>query len=283
MNYRLCAFADEADRFLTGQIEALRRNGIRLLEIRGVDGENISALTMDKVKRVKAMLDDSGIAVWSIGSPTGKVRLDDDFEAHADSFRKMVDFGHVLGAESFRLFSFLGAQNEGDEVIDRLGRLCELAKGSGIKLCHENEKGIFGDTPERMRLLLDALPELDGIFDPANFIQCGVEILPGWELLKDRVRYLHVKDAMADGTVAPAGYGVGHMEAVVADFLGRGGQVLTLEPHLSEFCGLKDLEREGERTVIGSARFHFRDNNEAFDTAVSSLKNILEKTGAKEK
>ena len=50
MNYRLCAFADEADPLLTGQIAAMQRNGIQLLEIRGVDGENISVLSPAKVK-----------------------------------------------------------------------------------------------------------------------------------------------------------------------------------------------------------------------------------------
>ena len=33
---KLCAFADEASEKLGGQIDALRRNGISLLEIRGV-------------------------------------------------------------------------------------------------------------------------------------------------------------------------------------------------------------------------------------------------------
>ena len=32
---KLCAFADEADPMLDGQIEALKANGISLLEIRG--------------------------------------------------------------------------------------------------------------------------------------------------------------------------------------------------------------------------------------------------------
>lgn len=282
MNYRLCAFADEADPLLIGQIAAMKRNGVGLLEIRGVDGQNISQIDGKKASLVKQMLSDNGLSVWSIGSPTGKIRLDEDYEAHVDSFQRMLEHAHTLGAKTFRMFSFYEAQNETAEVIDRLGGLCELARGSGVKLCHENEKGIFGDIPQRMRSLLDALPELGGIFDPANFIQCGVEILPAWEMLKDRIVYLHVKDALKDGTVVPAGYGEGHLDTVVKDFLSRGGQVLTVEPHLSEFCGLKDLEQEGERTVVGSAKFSFRDNNEAFDTAVRSLKNILEKTGAKE-
>ncbi len=277
MNYRLCAFADEADQLLTGQIAAMQRNGISLLEIRGVDGENISALSPAKVKEVAHLLKENGLAVWSIGSPTGKIKLSDDWNAHMDSFKGMLDAAAVFGTKAFRMFSFYDAQNEKNEVIDRLGLLCDMAKGYDVKLCHENEKGIFGDTPERTKELLDALPQLGGIFDPANFIQCGADILPAWELLKDRIDYLHVKDAMADGTVVPAGYGLGHLDTVVPDFLSRGGQVLTVEPHLAEFTGLKGLEKEGERTIVGSARFSFRDNNEAFDTAVNSLKTILNK------
>ena len=280
MNYRLCAFADEADQLLPGQIAAMQRNGIQLLEIRGVDGENISVLSPAKVKEVAHLLKENGLAVWSIGSPTGKVKLSDDWNAHVDSFKGMLDAAAVFGTKAFRMFSFYDAQNEKNEVIDRLGLLCDMAKGYDVKLCHENEKGIFGDTPERTKELLDALPQLGGIFDPANFIQCGAEILPAWELLKDRIDYLHVKDAMADGTVVPAGYGLGRLDTVVPDFLSRGGQVLTVEPHLAEFTGLKGLEKEGERTIVGSARFSFRDNNEAFDTAVNSLKTILNKNGA---
>ena len=278
MNYRLCAFADEADAMLTGQIAAMQRNGISLLEIRGVDGQNISVLSPAKVREVANLLSDNGLKVWSIGSPTGKITLRDDWKAHLDSFKGMLDAAAVFGAEAFRMFSFYDAQGEKNEVIDRLGTLCELAKGYRVKLCHENEKGIFGDTPQRTRELLDALPQLGGIFDPANFIQCGADILPAWELLKDRIDYLHIKDAMKDGTVVPAGHGVGCLETVVTDFLRRGGQVLTLEPHLSEFTGLQGLEKEGERTIVGSAHFSYRDNNESFDAAVNALKAILNRS-----
>ena len=278
MNYRLCAFDDEADAMLTGQIAAMQRNGISLLEIRGVDGQNISVLSPAKVREVANLLSDNGLKVWSIGSPTGKITLRDDWKAHLDSFKGMLDAAAVFGAEAFRMFSFYDAQGEKNEVVDRLGTLCELAKGYRVKLCHENEKGIFGDTPQRTRELLDALPQLGGIFDPANFIQCGADILPAWELLKDRIDYLHIKDAMKDGTVVPAGYGVGCLETVVTDFLRRGGEVLTLEPHLSEFTGLQGLEKEGERTVVGSAHFSYRDNNESCDAAVNALKAILNRS-----
>ena len=275
MGYRLCAFADEADPLLTGQIAAMKRNGIGFLEIRGVDGENIAALPAQKVRSVAALLEDSGLSVWSIGSPIGKIRLADDFEAHKDVFRKLLDHASVLGAKAFRLFSFYEAAGETEEVIDRLGQLCDLAAAYPVRLCHENEKGIYGDTASRVKVLLEALPALGSVFDPANFIQCGETILPAWALLKDRTDYLHIKDASADGTVVPSGYGIGQIEAVVKDYLSRGGEVLTLEPHLMEFTGLKGLEEEEGRTPLGSLRFRYRDNNEAFDAAVHALKAIL--------
>ena len=52
-NIKLCAFADEADPSLDGQIDALKANGISLLEIRGVDGKNISAVTIEEAKEIK--------------------------------------------------------------------------------------------------------------------------------------------------------------------------------------------------------------------------------------
>ena len=280
MNYRLCAFADEADSKFIGQMEAMKRNGVSLLEIRGVDGENISVVSPAKVKEVARLLKENGLGVWSIGSPIGKIKLSDDWNAQVDSFKGLLDSAEVLGAEAFRLFSFYEAHNEKNEVIDRLGTLCDLAKGYKVKLCLENDKGLYGETPERAREVLDALPQLGSIFDPANYIQCGAEILPAWELLKDRTNYLHVKDATKDGTVVPAGYGAGNLETVITDLLRRGGQVLSVEPHLSAFVGLQDLEQEGERTVLGSTRFSFRDNNHSFDTAVQSLKVILDRCGA---
>ena len=71
----LCAFADEADGSLDGQIEALKANGISQLEIRFVDKKNIVSLTPDEAKEIKAKLDANGISVWSLGSPIGKIKI----------------------------------------------------------------------------------------------------------------------------------------------------------------------------------------------------------------
>ena len=53
--------------------------------------------------------------------------------------------------------------------------------------------------PERCLEIHKALPEMKAIFDPANYIQCGVNTLAAWEMIKPYVKYMHIKDALADG------------------------------------------------------------------------------------
>ena len=65
---RVFAFADEASPAISGQIAAMERNGLQGLEIRGVDGENVSDISLDKAREVRRRLEDAGLTVWSVGS-----------------------------------------------------------------------------------------------------------------------------------------------------------------------------------------------------------------------
>lgn len=277
-NVKLYAFADEASKEVDGQIRAMLRNGLNGLEIRGVDGENVSKITLEKAKEVRKKLDDNGLITWSVGSPIGKIKLEDDIAAHLDTFRHTLEIANILGAENLRMFSFYMPKGEDPtpykgQVMDWLGQLVETAKGSGVTLCHENEKGIYGDVPERCLEIHKAFPSLKGIFDPANYVQCGVDTVKGWELLKDYIYYLHIKDAI--GTkVVPAGMGQGNVAYVVKEFLAKGGNAMTIEPHLKVFDGLKELEAPGEESVVG--QFTYPSSDAAFDAACAAIKKILE-------
>ena len=273
------AFADEASGQVDGQIAALRRNGLNGLEIRGVDGRSIADISLEKAREVRRKLDDAGLSVWSMGSPIGKISIDDEnFEAHLDKLRHVLELADALDSKNLRLFSFYvpddrKAESRG-KVIDWMGRMLQAAEGSGIALCHENEKGIYGDLAPRCRDLLDVFPTLEGIFDPANFVQCGQDTLEAWSLLKGRIKYLHIKDALADGQVVPSGCGIGHVPEIVAGFRKLGGTAVTVEPHLSVFDGLKNLEQAGHQTRIEA--FSYPSSDAAFDAACAALRKILE-------
>ena len=150
---RIYAFSDEANADIDKQIKALTRNNLQGMEIRNVDGANVSDITTDKAKEVKNKLDANGLCVWSIGSPIGKINLSDDFGKHLDKFKHTLEIAKTLDSHNIRLFSFYtpkrkNPDNYKNEVIDRLGQFCEIAKEYDIVLCHENEKGIYGDIAE---------------------------------------------------------------------------------------------------------------------------------------
>ncbi len=268
MEFKLAAFADEAASSIKDQIDAMLKNDVSLLEIRGVDGENISAITPEKAKEIRKKLDDAGLGVWSLGSPYGKIGINDDFAPHLDSFKRAVENAFILGARHIRLFSFYGTDSI-DPVLERLSSFLDAAKGSDVILCHENEKGIYGDKASKCLEIHKALPGLKAVFDPANFIQCGQETKEAWTLLEPYVEYMHVKDALEDGSVVPAGKGEGELPYLLEHYR---GEVLTVEPHLTVFEGFEKLEGE-QRSKLG--RFVYPDSRAAFSAAVDALKEII--------
>ena len=198
-----------------------------------------------------------------------------------DALRHTLDVARELGAANLRMFSFYIPKGTDpadwrDEIMDRLSRMAEAARGSGVTLCHENEKGIYGDVAARCLDIHESVPELGGIFDPANYIQCGQDTAEAWALLKPHIHYLHVKDALPDGSVVPSGHGIGHLKAIIGDYLSGGGKAMTLEPHLTVFDGMAGLEREGERTSAG--RYVYESADSAFDAAADALKALLAET-----
>lgn len=271
----LSAFADEAGQPLAEQISALNYNGIPYIELRGIAGKNISDMTAAEVKEVKKTLDAGGIKVWSIGSPIGKIKITDDFAPHLDKFMHTVEAAQYTGAFKIRLFSFYGydgSQAARDEVMLRLSRFVEAARGSGVLLCHENEKDIYGDTAPRCVDIAKSVPEIKAIFDPANYIQCGQDTLEGWEMLEPYIEYMHIKDADKTGTIVPPGWGVGNIAKIFESYINFPYPVVTLEPHLKEFKGLAELEH-GEKTKM--SEISFDTNREAFDFAVKELKKLI--------
>ena len=272
--FKLCAFADEAGDSLAEQIKSMKENSISLLEIRNVDNCNVSDLTVTQAKEIKQSLNQNGISVFSLGSPYGKINIDDEFDAHLEKFKKSLEIADILEAKSIRLFSFYipkdkKAESYTDKVLERLNKFVSVSKNSDVVLCHENEKGIFGDTAERCEIIHQNIPELKAVFDPANFIQCGVETLSAFKKLSPYIHYMHIKDSLKNGTIVPSGKGIGNIKELISLYK---GEVLTLEPHLYEFSGLKALEQAGDESSILTT---YKNNREAFDAAVNALKNIL--------
>ena len=279
MIFQYSAFADESSNTFAGQMDALKRNGFSFLEIRNLEGKNVTQLTTTEAKEYAHILDDNGLKLWSMGSPIGKIGIHDDFAAHMDLYRHTLELTNIFGASNIRLFSFFMPKEEAPEkyrdlVLERMAIFAETAAQYGITPCHENEKGIYGDNAARCLEIHKAVPALKAVFDPANFFQCGQDTLQAWDLLQPFVHYMHIKDALPNGRVVPPGMGSGNVPLLIEKYYAQGGQVLSLEPHLYDFVGLKNLEQEGEESIVGSMSFATAE--EAFDYAANTLKKITE-------
>jgi sugar phosphate isomerase/epimerase len=238
---QLAGFADEISPDLDQQVAACRRLGVSHFELRGVDGKNVLDFDDSLRKRIRSTLSDNGLAVACIGSPIGKVKIDQPWDAQFDRFKIAVDSAHFFSAPMIRVFSYYPPEGgditrHRDEVIRRFRQKVDFIKGSNITLVHENERDIFGQTVARCLDLMKTInsPQLRSAFDFANFVQCGEDPAVNWPQLKPYVTHFHIKDAKADGGVVPAGQGVGKIAEILADAYASGYRgFLSLEPHLA--------------------------------------------------
>ncbi len=161
-------------------------------------------------------------------------------------------------------------------MFENLCRMVKIADGYGITLYHENEKGIYGDTAERVAAIKKNVSGLKFVFDPANYVQVGEDVAAALDKSGADAAYFHIKDAIkATGEIVPAGEGNGEIEKLIT--LATGDKVFMIEPHLSLFkayAAIDDTELKN--------KYHFNTNDEAFDFAVNALKSLLKKQGYEE-
>ncbi len=278
LNVKLCAFADEASPNLSEQIVELNKNNVPYLEIRTVNGKSIFDATVEEAKEWKKELDEGGIKVWSVGSPIGKIAPAVNWSEYIEQVKNLFCVANALDCKNVRMFSFYTTEYEKDAdfVVEKLTELCALAKEYGLTLYHENEKGIFGDLANRCEYLLDKVPALNSIFDPANYVQCKQDVKEALALMKGRIGYYHIKDAIWEsGAVVPAGKGDGALPEVVDSI--EKDTVLTLEPHLTIFAGYSHIDKTELKH-----EYTYPDSKTAFKASVDSIKEILIQKGYKE-
>ncbi|MBQ7090213.1 MAG: sugar phosphate isomerase/epimerase [Clostridia bacterium] len=279
MKMILSAFADEYADSFAEQLESLKRFGIGYIELRHVDGKNISALNGEEIERVKAMLDSAGIQVSAIGSPIGKIAPDGDLAGHFEMAERVFAMAQRLGAKYVRLFSFYPPKGEEirskrAEVLALLEKLIRLAEKYDVILCHENEAKIYGSTPEACRDLLDHFGgALKCVFDMGNFVLEGVDPYPSaYELLKKDIAYFHIKDALFEGAIVPPGKGEAKIKEILAAHAADAKEpfFVSLEPHLQTFSGLNALVGRSFENP-----YQYEDAASAFTDAVEKLREVF--------
>jgi sugar phosphate isomerase/epimerase len=243
--WTLSGFIDEISDDFSEQCKVAAGLGLRYVEVRSAWGNNILDLDDTQLATVRETLAEHGLKASSIGSPIGKISIDDEFPPHLERMRHAVEVAKTLEAPYIRLFSFFipdGTDPDSwrDEVLTRMSALAEAAADTDVILVHENEKEIYGDIPRRCLDIVTSVssPKLQLAWDPANFVQVGVRpFTEGYAMLRAHVGYIQIKDALlADGTVVVAGAGDGEVFETVRALRADGFDgFFSLEPHLGEY------------------------------------------------
>jgi 3-dehydroshikimate dehydratase len=273
--FTLSAFADEISPDPQVQVDILRHCGVRHIEFRSIHKTNVLNLTDAQIAEFKALLDRERFKVSAIGSPIGKVRIDEPFGPHLEKFRRAIHLCRVFGTPNIRIFSYYPPETftgdwapQRNQVMDRMRQKVEIAEREGIQLFHENEHRIYGDSPERLADLFNTVKSkaLKAAFDPANFVFCGYDPMKGWQASKPHTAHFHIKDWKAGeehGSIA--GEGQGQIPAIIADAVKMGySGFATLEPHL-----------------LGGGPTGGVTGPELFPKAVAAFKVIVEKAGGR--
>ena len=274
----ISAFSDEYADSLQEQCQALNGFGISYMEMRGVNGKNVSTLTKEEVREAKAVLNDYAIKVSSIGSPLGKIKLDGDIAGHLETAKRVFETANELGAKNIRMFSFYLPDGKTREecrgqVFDELEKLVKLSEEYNVTLCHENEALIYGESPEKCLEILEYFGgRLQCVLDMGNFVLDGYNPMNAYKLLEKHIEYFHIKDALYAGAIVPAGKGEAQIKAILDDYKknGKKDTFITLEPHLQTFSGLNALVGK-----MFENPYKYEDQKAAFTDAVAKLKELL--------
>jgi 3-dehydroshikimate dehydratase len=242
---KLSAFADEVTTDFQGQIKFLARQKVGYIEPRFINKKNIMDLAKSELKDAKKMIQDYGLKVSAIGSPIGKVRLDEPFQPHLDRFKHAVELAQFLETPYIRMFSYYAPKGENideyrDQVMERMAAKVQIIENTSVVMVHENETDIYGHSAENCVDIAKTInsPKLRLVYDPGNFVW-GQKITNNvescWPLVKPYVVHIHIKDwklGSKDIGSIP-GEGDGQIKELLAELAAmKYDGCLTLEPHL---------------------------------------------------
>ncbi len=246
----ISGFYDEVTGNLNEQIKLAKSLGEKYICPRTVNGKNIADYTAEEFReKILPVLEKEDIHFSSIGSPIGKVGIDDEdgFQKQKKKLAELVKICQMTGTKYIRIFSFFYGKKDPesifDKVVERMKEFVEIVKGSGVKLLHENEKAIYGDVADRVLKLYKAIDDPENFvlcYDASNYIQCDCDPTVAFDMLKDYVVYYHIKDCSEYKVEVPVGTGKGNYPYILSELVKRGYEgFMTLEPHTLKYSLMK--------------------------------------------
>jgi sugar phosphate isomerase/epimerase len=217
----LSGFADEAAIHKTAveQFAAFAAIGLEYYSLRFVDVgsgiKNVMQLTKGEITKLRHLESEYGMNVASIGSPIGKVKLEDKNDGTKNRYvpfkkylksevAKACDLAHAFETKLIRGFSFYhpkgsDPQEYVNQAADQLGEIAELCHRSDLTFGLEVEANLVGQTGHLLAELHRKVnhPAMVTIFDGGNLVSQGMstdEVFQEYLAMKPSLGWMHIKD-----------------------------------------------------------------------------------------
>ena len=240
--------SDEAGPAIETQIKAHQELGWNHMELRLVDGQNLTLLADEAFDAVYDSVTAAGMQVSCFGSAIANwarpITCDPNIDI--EDLRRAIPRMHRFGTPFIRVMSYpndpkhpLDEPEWRNEAIRRMRELAAIAEDGGVMLAHENCSGWGGLSAENSNILLGEVnsPALKVVFDTGNPVTYGQDAWEYYQAVFPDIVYVHIKDARkVDGKdeYTYCGEGDGCVREIVGDLLKRGYDGgFSIEPHLA--------------------------------------------------
>lgn len=222
----VCFITDEVNRNLRPALQFAAEYGIRLVELRNVDGRYCFRHDRQKLREIRATLAEYGVKAAMLSTPVLKcalpageltpfaaeeiqkaqkdfpVPVEEQFAQQMDFLRQALEAAQILETDKLRIFSYWRVKDREKEqprILEGLRRVVEVAEKEKIRLCIENEGACnLADCVETAAALEKiSSPYLGMVWDVVNGTSTGERPYPdGFSRLdKKRIWHLHIKDS----------------------------------------------------------------------------------------
>jgi len=275
----LSGFADEAANHKTAveQFAAFAALGLQYYSIRFIDVgggiKNVMKLSRSEMQQVRHLQNEYGLNVSSIGSPIGKVKLQDVDDGTKNAYvpfkrylsrdvNKACELAHAFEAKLIRGFSFYHPKGTDPrdhlpQVVDQLGQIAEACHRSDLTFGLEVEANLVGQDGYILAEIHRQVnhPAMVLVFDAANVLCQGyspAEVFEQYRAMRPGLGWIHIKDYRNPEPVANTQRVPGHVdEDALANFVPADQGDSAHEAILRDFSRvLPSLERKLRRRGI---------------------------------
>ena len=312
----ITGFGDESanQKTIDQQFSAFAACGLQYYSIRFIDVgngiKNVMQLTEEELDIVVEKQQEYGLAVSSLGSPLGKVKLLDQDDGTQNRFVEFGDYletevkracelANRLGTRLLRGFSFYHPKGTDpsphiNQVSDQIGKITEVCKSHGLIYGLEIEANLVGQTGQILAEIHSQIQmdELKLIWDGGNIVSQGIptaEVVEQYLAMKPGLGWLHIKDYRSPVPLSrtrhvdeealkhfvPSDIGDSGHEAVFRDmkeFLPE------LEQRMQKL-GVPGVFLDLEPHVKGGGQFGGFSGPDGFGVAMRGLCNVLDYVG----